>query len=195
MQLISIVVITLNHLGFDPVSGKNTFPRLNSYGFSFRTPWQGGIANMEWSWWYSRDDQNGDDPLVPNSTIQWLTGFEKEALRNFTVGSQLLLTYTQDYDQQQQISPNPDYSRDELHTLLTLRLTHLAMQQKLTSSLFVFYSPSDQDFYLKPKISFRYSDVWMFVAGANFFGGEQPYSQWGQFTENDNIYLKVKYSF
>lgn len=182
-------------LGFSVLSGKNTFPRLNSFGASLRSPILGGIGNLEFAYWDSVDDKKGDNPFIPNSQIQWLTGFEREALRNFTIGMQLLVRKIQHHDNEIINAFNTDYVADEWQKLITLRLTYLTLQQKLTSSLFIFHSPNDDDYFIKPKISYRFNDHWLYVVGANIFTGKEDHTQWGQFEKNTNIFGRVKYTF
>lgn len=182
-------------LGYDPVKQVNTYPRLNSAGASIRSPLLGGIANAEMAYWDSLDDDKGDNPLIPNSQWNLLFGFEREAVTNFTIGLQMLLQQMQDYDAAKAASITPAYLVDELHSTVTTRLTYLAMQQKLTWSLFMFYSADAKDIYLKPKLSYRHDDHWLFVVGANDFNGADNFTQWGQFEKNSNIYARMRYSF
>ncbi len=59
----------------------------------------------------------------------------------------------------------------------------------------MFYSPTDDDSYLRPAISYRVDDNWDIDAGANVFSGTDPYTFWGQFNKNDNIYSRLRFSF
>lgn len=182
-------------LGFDPVEGRNTFPRLNSWGASVRSSLGAGIANMEIAYWDSREDRSGDDPLIPNSKWQTLLGYEQELIQKLTLGMQWWLQITENYDAQKANSPQPDYHQSNYHHTLTARITYLTLSDKLTWSLFSFYSPSSDDFYLKPKVSYRRDDHWLFELGGNLFGGADEYTQWGQFEESSNIYARVRYHF
>lgn len=182
-------------MGFSPVTGRNLFPRLNSYGASLRTPLAGGIASTEFAYWDSTDDEEGSDPFIPNSQMQWLAGFEREAITNFTVGAQLLVRRNLHHEEERENSPAPQYLPQEQEELLTLRLTWQALQQKLTTSLFAFYSPDDDDYFIKPRVSYRMDDHWLYVVGANLFGGPDEFTQWGQFERNSNIYARVKYTY
>jgi hypothetical protein len=141
------------------------------------------------------DDRSGDDPLVPNSELRVLGGFERELLPEFTAGVQYYLEYLQDYKAYRRTLPGGTPVRDEYRHLLTLRLTRLLLNQNLTLSLFTFWSPSDEDFYLRPKISYKLSDAWLLTAGANLFGGKTTTSFFGQFEKNTNAYVGLRYSF
>ncbi len=181
--------------GFDAASGSNIFNELSVYGASLRAPLLGGVGNVEFSWYDSLDDRSGDDPLVPNSELRVLGGFERELLPEFTAGVQYYLEYLQDYKAYRRTLPSGTPVRDEYRHLLTLRLTRLLLNQNLTLSLFTFWSPSDEDFYLRPKISYKLSDVWLLTAGANLFGGKTTTSFFGQFEKNTNAYVGLRYSF
>ena len=49
---------------------------------------------------------------------------------------------------------------DEFRHLVTMRLTRWLMGQNLQLSLFSYYSPSDNDGYLRPHILYRLDDAW-----------------------------------
>jgi len=182
-------------MGFDPVRQMNYFPRLSSYGASVRSAFAGGIVNAEMAYWDSRDDTQGDNPLVPNSQFQTLLGFEREAIRNLTLAFQWWLQITDEYSAQKQSAHQPQYLMDKYHHTVTTRITYLSGNTKWTYSLFAFYSPSSDDSYLKPKVSYRRDDHWLLEVGGNLFWGSDEHTQWGQFEENTNLYTRVRYQF
>ena len=50
------------------------------------------------------------------------------------------------------------FLKEENRTLLTLRLRQQFMYQTLTLGFFGFYSPSDEDSYLRASVDYDYSD-------------------------------------
>jgi hypothetical protein len=84
---------------------------------------------------------------------------------------------------------------DEDRHVITLRLTKLLMNQNLKLSLFAYYSPSDQDAYLRSLIHYKINDHWAAEAGENIFLGEEDYTFFGQFEKNSNLYAGLRYSF
>ncbi len=180
--------------GMDPVSGRATFPRLNVWGASARGALAGGIANTEVAYYDSRDDQNGDDPFVPNSQWRLLLGYERELARDLTFATQYYAEWMQDYAAYRRTLP-AGIARDELRHYVTVRLTRLLMNQNLILSLFVRYSPSDDDAYLRPTVTYKLSDAWTLTTGANVFLGRQDYTFLGQFQKNTNLYAALRYSF
>jgi hypothetical protein len=175
--------------------GLPRFPRLQSWGASARTPLHRGLFNVEAAWYDSRDDRDGTDPGTPNSELRLLAGYEQELVRNLTAGTQLYAERIQHHDRLMAASPDPDRERDQWRTVATLRLTYRAWQDTLTSSLFVFASPSDEDFYLRPSISWRRDDHWMFSAGLNVFGGRREHTFFGQLEDNSNGWARVRYYY
>lgn len=180
---------------FNPQSGKNIFPKMNSLGASVRGTLAGGIANAEVAYWNFLDEKDGRNPFVPNDQINMLVGYEHEVAPNVTLGGQYLVQKMQDHEQAKRATPNPDLLVDEWHQTATLRLNWQAMQQKLNVSLFAFYSPDAKDFYLKPKVSYRQNDHLFYEVGANVFGGKDKHTQWGQFEDDSNVYARLKYNF
>ncbi len=144
------------------------FPKMNAWGGSLRMPLGSGLFNSEFSIYNSIEDSQGDNPQIANGQLRFLLGYEQEVAKNLTASVQYYLEKTADYQ--------PQILVDEYRQLLTLRLRYTAMQQKLTYSLFSFYSPTDNDGYIRPSISYRKDDHWLFSLGANLFNGKDAFS-------------------
>jgi len=171
------------------------FPPMTSVGASLRRTQWSGLFNAEVSYYFSRDDRSGTDPLVPNDQFRLLLGFEREADTNFNIGVQYFLEWTQDHDELIENSPTPQFEPDEYRHLFTTRLTYRALRDKLIWSLFAFYSPSDQDYYLRPKLTWRYSDQWLYEGGLSLFGGTDEHTFFGQLDDNSNAYLRIRFNY
>lgn len=167
--------------GYDPISEQYTFPKLAVYGASARGALAGGIASFETGYYDSREDRDGTDPLVPDSQIRLLGGYEHEIVKNLTGAAQYYLENT----------PHTNHNRH----VLTLRLTQMLLNQNLTLGLFTYWSPSDQDGYLRPSAAYKLSDRWKLEARGNFFFGENQDTFFGQFADNNNASLSARYSF
>jgi len=79
--------------------------------------------------------------------------------------------------------------------VLTFRVRKLLMNQNLELSLFAFYSPSDSDAYLRPRVSYKIDDHWKVEIGGNLFLGAERHTFFGQFANNTNIYAALRYAF
>jgi hypothetical protein len=181
--------------GFDSMSGKAIYPRLNVWGASARSPLLGGIGNIEAGYYDSIQDDNGHDPSIRPSEYRFLAGFERELAHELTGGFQYYLEKINPFDNYEQALPSTMHARDEYRHLLTARLTQMLMDQNLTLSLLVYYSPSDNDGYVRPKFSYKLNDNWLLDGGFNLFWGEDDYTFWGRFQDNTNAYLGIRYSF
>jgi hypothetical protein len=181
--------------GFDPFAGKATYPRLSAFGASLRGTLGDGIASMETGYYDSRDDSNGQNPLVPNSEWRWLASYEQEVVRNLTASAQYYLEIMQDYNDYRAGLASLATARDEYRHVVTLRLTWMLLNQNLMLSLFNYWSPSDQDGYARPVAEYKLTDAWMLTAGANLFYGEEDHTFFGQFADNNNLYAGIRYSF
>ncbi|MBI3989129.1 MAG: hypothetical protein HY347_05890 [candidate division NC10 bacterium] len=178
----------------DPMKRVLFYPKLNVYGASTRGPALGGIANVEIGYYDSREDRAGRDPFVENPSIKYLVGYERQPWADFTLGVQYFLDQMLKFDRFQASLPPGAPTRDELRHLLTLRLTQFLRYQTIELSLFVFYSPSDGDSYVRPSVSYKVTDNLTAVLGANLFSGGRS-TPFGQLDADDNLYLRLTYSF
>lgn len=180
-------------VGFDPEEEVATHPRLNVYGGSIRGDSLGGVTYVEGAYGDSLDDQEGTDPNIANSQFRGLIGYERELFRNFTLGVQYYVEWTLEYDRLIASSPWPQFEPPERKHLFTTRLTHRLLQQTLTLSLFVFVAPWDGDGYLKPELTYNWSDALAITAGANILFGPDP-TFFGQLENNSSVFFRVRYS-
>ncbi|UCG59725.1 MAG: hypothetical protein JSU70_09440 [Phycisphaerales bacterium] len=180
--------------GLNPVMSRAIFPDLNVYGASVRGTVGKGIGNVEVGYYDSADDRSGTNPLINNSEMRYLIGYTQEIGRDLTAGAQYYVEQMLNYDAYRSTAmPGP--VRDRYRHVLTLRLTKLLMNQNLRCSLFAYYSPSDDDAYLRPNINYKLDDHFTAELGVNVFLGQYPHTFFGQFQNNTNAYLALRYSF
>ncbi len=179
----------------DAGSGQAYYPELSVFGASVRGPLGSGLVSLEAGYYDSREDRDGDDPLVPNSQQRGLIGYERELARDLQLGLQYYAEVMMEYDAYRDSLPAGMGARDEVRQVATVRMTRMAMNQNLTLSLFLYYSPTDKDAYLRPYAAYKMSDSLMLALGANVFMGEDDDTFFGQFEDNNNVYAAVRYSF
>lgn len=171
------------------------YPSLNVYGASIRMPILGGITWLEGGYYDSREDVNGTNPAIPNSSIKGMIGFERQLNSNLTVNLQYQNDFMLDHDAYiAHLAPQMP-KMDEMYHLITSRITQLLKMETVTISAFGFYSPNEEDFYGRFSISYKYTDALTLAVGANIFGGNHEYTGFGAFQKNDNAYLKVTYGY
>ena len=181
--------------GFEAEAMRATFPPLSVYGASVRGALAGGLLSLETGHYDSRDDRGGGDPGIPNSQQRGLVGYEREIARDLQMGVQYYVEYMFDYDTYRGALPPGQTARDEARQVVTLRLTKLVLGQTLTLSLFGYFSPTDQDAYLRPSAAYKASDNLLLEAGAQGFTGRRPDTFFGQFENDSSVYAAVRYSF
>ena len=193
LALYGYLGFTKRPLAFDVEASRPTYSPLNVYGASVRGSLLRGVANVEGAYYDSKDGEGGD-PNVPNSEIRGLVGYERELFANFGLGLQYFLEWTLDYDRLIANSATPRFELDEVRHTFTTRLTYRLRLQTLTLSLFAFVSPSDDDAYLRPSLSYRWTDAVTITAGGNIMFGERT-GFFGQLEDNTNVYLRIRYGF
>ena len=175
--------------------GEPYFAALNVFGVSARMPFASGLLNLEMAYYDSRDDANGNEPLITNSQTRWLLGYEQELIKNLTASAQLYVERTSDFEALLENSLRPEYEPNENRVLVTQRLMYRAMQQTLTLNMFNFYSTSDKDGYLKLSADYSPFDQWKLSGGLNLFYGEDKYSFFNQFEDASNAFIRFKYYY
>ncbi len=182
-------------VGIDPGEGVLFFPKLSAYGASLRGPFLQGIASFEFGYYDSREDRAGTNPLVENSSLRYLLGYERELRTDFTVRAQYSLEQMRDYGAYKASLPPGTPDKKEYRHLLFLRLTRFLRYQTVELSLVGFYSPSDEDGMVNPQISCKITDRLSVASGANVFFGKKDFTQFGQLDKDDNLYLRLRASY
>jgi hypothetical protein len=85
--------------------------------------------------------------------------------------------------------------KEKYRDIVTVRLTRFLSHQTRKLSLFAFYSPAENDYLLQPVVSYKVSDSLSVAFGGNVFGGEKRSTFFGQFDQNDNVYMNLRYDF
>lgn len=181
--------------GIDAATFNAYFPALRVLGASYRGSILGGIISMEVAEYQSKEDRDGNNPLIPNDQQRYLIGFEKELFTNFTFALQYYLELTKDYEDLLDNSFDTGIEQKEYRRLVTNRLTYRVLNGNLTYSLFSFYSQSDEDGYVRPAIDYRFSDQLQMSVGGNYFFGNDAHTFFNRFEYNSNLYTRVKYHF
>ncbi|WP_291325506.1 hypothetical protein [Desulfovibrio sp. UCD-KL4C] len=175
-------------------SDEATFPPLNVYGASIRGQVGSGIGNIEVAWYDSTDSRGGTNAEVDNSQIRYLVGYAHELWPDSNCEVQYYVEQMLDYGNYQDVQ-KPKHPKDEFRHVITVQFTQQMLNQNLTLVLDSFYSPSDEDAYLRPSVQYKVSDQTTVGVGANFFIGATEQTFFGQFSNDSSIYTSLRYSF
>jgi hypothetical protein len=147
--------------GFNPQTQELFYPRLNTYGFSTRGELGKGILSLDASYYQSAQDKEGDKFWICNSEIRFILGYEFELATDLNVSFQW---YQEQHQQQSQnlssLAPGMEAAPRE-YNLLTMRLNQFLLSQKMTLSMFLYYSPTQKDSYFRLNMFHKFDDHWM----------------------------------
>ncbi len=176
-------------------TGMLYYPRMWSLGASYRRPVGSMLVHAEGAAYISQDDPDGDDPMIANSQLRGFVGTEKSLGNDWTLGGQYYAEYMLDYDKYQAGLRPGGVEFDELRSTVTVRVTKFILNQNLQFSGFAYWGLSDSDWHLRPSISYKLTDEVNWTLGASLVGGDKPYTMFGQFRDNSNVFTRVRYSF
>ncbi len=171
------------------------YPELSVYGASIQGAVLEGILGVEAGFYDSRQDRDGDDPMIPNQSSRLLIGYQRQFWEDFTAGMQYYAIYMHDSNAYKKSLPAGFPMEEQWQDLMTVRLTQLLSHQTMRLSFFAFWSLADNDYLLMPEIKYNFTDHMWAAAGANIFGGGQEWNQFGSLDSNDNIYVQMRYEF
>jgi hypothetical protein len=141
------------------------------------------------------DDREGVDPFVENPQVKFLTGYQRALGANLTLGTQYYAEAMLKYDAYEKMLPAGFPKQEQVRHNITLRVTQFFKYQTVRLSLFVWMSPNDEDYFLNPEIRYSFTDELWGALGGNVFGGTKEHTFLGQFEQNDNVYLTMRYGF
>lgn len=170
-------------------------PALSVYGISAQGSALGGVLSLEAGYYDSRDDEDGDDPVIPNSQARFLVGYQRQVWEDALLGVQYYAEVMEDHAAYRRTQPAGFPVQREYRDIVTVRFEQLLEHQTWKVGLMCFYSPADSDYLLQPQVTYKFSDNLAATVGANIFGGERDWSAFGQLDRNDNVYLSVRFDF
>lgn len=178
-----------------PTKLTSFYPELSVYGASLQGRALDGVLSFETGYYDSSQDRMGTDPMIPNSQVRFLLGYQRQIWEDCTVGVQYYGEYMEDYSTYKQNLPSGFPKESRLHQLATVRLMQFLMHQTLRLSLFALYGLSDADYLLNPEVKYNLTDSISIAMGGNILGGGEPWTQFGQFAKDDNVYTQVRYEY
>ncbi len=178
-----------------PIEATRFFPELSVYGASAQRSLWKGVLSLEAGYYDSSEDRSGTDPALPNSQWRFLVGYQREPWTDFTVGLQLYSELMARYGAHRDSLPRGSPSQDEFRGVASVRLTQLLYYQAWKLSLFAAWSPTDEDYFVQPLVSYKATDNLTMSVGANLFGGQSITTSFGQFNKSDNIFINVRFDF
>ena len=160
--------------------------RCHVIGLDFATTWgsygiRGEGAVFLGAYTYS-------DVLRPKQKdyLRYVIGVDRIFGENLYVNLQFVQKIIFNYDS--------DLLEEEFQNMLTLNINKKFFNEKLIPDVSLSYNITDGDFFVAPKVTYKYTDTLEFTFGANIYNGD-PYTIFGLFEHNDQFFLEIKYYF
>lgn len=173
------------------------YPKLSVIGASSEGQIGPGIFTAEIGYYHSREDKDGNNPMIENSMFKWLVGYRIDLSAKLSAGVQWYQERMMDYDAYKDSMAMNPFHKKQAHNTYTLRLTFKTQQDTLWVSLFSYYRPQDKDSFTRLDITKQLDNHFSVTLGAAIFTGKDHYEdrEFGMLRHDDNLFLRVKYNF
>jgi hypothetical protein len=175
-------------LALDELSGlfSSRYHRYHMVGFDFATTWEKYGMRGEMAVFFDRYTYTDELEAIKRPFIQYVIGVDRTFGDNFYVNLQFIQKIIFNYDH--------EIIEDEIQNSFTLYTYDKFFNEKLIPEVRLYYNINDGDFFLTPKITYKYTDTLEFALGVNILEGD-PYTIFGYYTDNDQVFFEVKYYF
>ncbi len=162
--------------------------RLYMAGGSFSLPVSSFVLRGEAAYYNGKRFQTADpaseNGLVTKNYVHYMAGIDYSVL-GWNISAQFIQEYITDYDESIRL--------DEFESTMTILARKDYLREKLWIELFSYIGLNNGDALLRPSVSYELSDGFEILGGANLFLGNK--GRFGQFSNNDMVYTKIRYSF
>ncbi len=186
---------TGNPRGWNPGDTESFYPELVSYGFSLRGPLYGSVFWLEGSFENIREPRAGEVSTLPPNQYKLLTGFRFRNGPNVSYMAQASWFRQEDAAGLRSLMPDDHPYNDRNRYRLQVSTKREYMADRLTLRGRFFSGLSEDDWWLRLRGDYEWSDSVTLYAGSFFFGAEHPASRFGATEESNHIYTRIRYSF
>lgn len=164
------------------------YQRVSMGGGSFSLPLGGLVVRGEGAYYTGRHFQT-NNPMVPGSKVakdnlHYMAGLDY-TFGGVRMSAQFIQEYILAYDDA--------VNNNEFENTMTVMARKDFFRERLWLELFSYIGLNKGDALIRPKATFSLSDGFELLLGANFFVGDE--GRFGQYADNDMVYMKLKYNF
>lgn len=166
---------------------KPEYHRLPLVGASFGKSLLGAVIRGETAYYFDKRFSAEDfsvNGIKEKDYVHYLIGYDHNWF-GMNVSVQFIQEYIIDYED--------DMRNDKFSTTSTFLASKTFLRETLQFDIFGYYGINNEDALLRPKISYDIADGFEVQLGANIFVGDD--GNFGQYDENDMLFLKVRYDF
>ncbi len=162
------------------------YRRMTVFGLECAVPWSYFVFRGEAAFFrgkYFSTDSIEQNPLRKDS-LKWLAGADWSPGGDWSLTGQLIGEAIFDY--------TPDLAADRHELSATLNISKELFHQTWTLSNMIYWDISGEGYFDRIKAAWDAADGVTFTVGADIFGGNGDY---GQYRNNSQAWMKIKYAF
>ena len=166
---------------------KPEYHRLPLAGVSFSKAIGGAVLRGEGAYYFDKRFAAEDlsvNGIKEKDYANYLVGYDHNWF-GVNVSFQFIQEYIMNYEN--------DMRNDEFSNTMTFLITEDFLRETLRVDFFTYYGINNKDALLRPKVVYDIADGFEVQLGANIFVGEE--GNFGQYNENDMLFMKVRYDF
>ena len=166
---------------------KPEYHRLPLAGASFSKAIGGAVLRGEGAYYFDKRFAAEDlsvNGIKEKDYANYLVGYDHNWF-GVNVSFQFIQEYIMNYEN--------DMRNDEFSNTMTFLITEDFLRETLRVEFFTYYGIDNKDALLRPKVVYDIADGFEVQLGANIFAGEE--GNFGQYDENDMMFMKVRYDF
>ncbi|TVQ16159.1 MAG: hypothetical protein EA361_04550 [Bacteroidetes bacterium] len=164
------------------------YHRVSMAGGSISTPVGPFLLRAEGAYYSGRYFQTANPMAqggkLKKDNLHYMAGLDYN-LWGITLSAQFIQELILDYEEGMQ--------NDELDNTMTFLAKKDFLRERLWVELFSYIGLNNEDALIRPKVTYNFADGFEVLGGANIFLGDT--GRFGQYKDNDMVYVKVKYSF
>lgn len=170
------------------LTARPEYHRLKMAGMSISMPLGPIVIRGEGGYFSGRYFQTealtAQDATIEKDYLHYMAGVDY-TLAGIRLSAQFIQEYIPRYE--------AGIRNEEFETTMTFLAKKDFLRERLWLELFVYAGLNNKDALIRPKISYSFADGFDIQAGANIFTGTE--GRFGQYNDNDMIYMRLKYSF
>lgn len=162
--------------------------RVTYFGAEFAIPWRDFVLRAEAAFYkgrYFEPESSLSETLFKRNALNWMVGIDWTPGNDWMLTAQFVDNLIFDYDKA---------IKEDEHTILaTLHISKKLLRQTLTLSTMGYFGFNDKDCFVRTSMDYALTDELHLLFGVDIFAGEDGLL--GQYKDNDEVWIKAKYSF